>query len=160
MLRQAVTTDLENIFQIYMDPTVNPFMSWEVMSLEEFRPIYQTLLATNALYVYEVDHTTAAVIRLERRTHRLSHIAYIGGFGVGAHFQNRGLGSRIMKEAISKLHSEGVKRIELIVEADNPRAISLYEKTGFVREGTLRRFFKRESQSTFVDDYYYALFVD
>ena len=32
----------------------------------------------------------------------------------------------------------GFKRIELDVHADNPRAISLYERAGFVREGIVR----------------------
>ena len=92
--------------------------------------------------------------------HRTSHSAYIGGFGISPKFQNQGLGTKIMQVTIAKLKDEGVKRIELIVESDNPRAIRLYEKLGFEKEGTLRKFFKRVEQNTYVDDFYMAFLIE
>jgi RimJ/RimL family protein N-acetyltransferase len=160
LLRPAVAADFDRAFEIYMDPSVNPFMSWELMSRQEFKPIFDNLLASGNLYACEVESAVAAVIRLDRGTHRRSHVAYIGGFGVLSGFQNKGLGKRIMLAAIEKLAVEGFKRIELIVEGDNHRAIKFYENLGFQKEGTLRRFFKRASDSSYIDDYYMALLRD
>ena len=160
LLRSAVSDDFDRVYEIYMDPFVNPFMSWEVMTRQEFKPIFDGLLAGRNLYAYDVEGAPVAVIRLDRKTHRLSHVAYIGGFGILSAYQNMGLGKRIMHAAIEKLAGEGVKRIELIVEGDNPRAIKLYESLGFQKEGTLRRFFKRASDSSYIDDLYMARLLD
>ena len=56
-----------------------------------------------------------------------------------------GLARSIIETAISRLHSEGVMRIELMLEADNPRALSFYRKLGFQLEGTMRCAYKRAS---------------
>jgi putative acetyltransferase len=53
-------------------------------------------------------------------------------------FQNAGLGAALMTEAISLARARRVHRIELTVVADNHRAIRLYEKVGFQREGLKR----------------------
>ncbi len=53
-------------------------------------------------------------------------------------FQNVGLGTAMMREAI-KLAREGrLHRISLSVIADNARAIRVYEKVGFNQEGIRR----------------------
>ena len=43
-----------------------------------------------------------------------------------------------MRAAIEKARSRGLTRIELTVREHNSRAIALYEKIGFVREGLHR----------------------
>jgi RimJ/RimL family protein N-acetyltransferase len=53
-------------------------------------------------------------------------------------FQNAGLGAALMNEAIALAKARRVHRIELTVVADNHRAIKLYEKVGFQREGLKR----------------------
>lgn len=53
-------------------------------------------------------------------------------------FQNAGLGAALMKEGIALARARRVHRIELTVVADNHRAIRLYEKVGFQREGLKR----------------------
>ncbi len=42
--------------------------------------------------------------------------------------------------------SKVVKKISLRVRTDNHRAIQLYDRTGFVREGTIRRDFLLNGQ--------------
>lgn len=160
MMRPARPSDFEEVFAVYMDPAVNPFMSWDPMTVEAFQPIFHAILATGYLYAYELNDNLAAIIRIERYTHRRSHVAYIGGFGVSAKFQNQGLGSKILTETIETLREEGFKRIELIVESDNPRAIRLYEKLGFKIEGTHKGYFKRSGQDTYTDDYSMALIYE
>lgn len=53
-------------------------------------------------------------------------------------YQNLGLGAALMKESISSGRERGLHRIELTVVADNHRAVHLYEKVGFQREGVKR----------------------
>jgi RimJ/RimL family protein N-acetyltransferase len=53
-------------------------------------------------------------------------------------FQNAGLGAALMKEGIALARARRVHRVELTVVAENHRAIRLYEKVGFQREGLKR----------------------
>ena len=53
-------------------------------------------------------------------------------------FQNAGLGAAVMKYGLALARERKVHRVELTVVADNHRAITLYEKVGFKREGLKR----------------------
>ena len=53
-------------------------------------------------------------------------------------FQNVGLGTVMMKKAIELARERGLHRLGLSVVADNHRAIKVYEKVGFKREGVAR----------------------
>jgi RimJ/RimL family protein N-acetyltransferase len=52
--------------------------------------------------------------------------------------QNVGLGAALMREGIRIAKEQRMHRVELTVVADNHRAIKLYEKVGFQREGLKR----------------------
>jgi RimJ/RimL family protein N-acetyltransferase len=52
--------------------------------------------------------------------------------------QNVGLGAALMREGIRIARQQHMHRVELTVVADNHRAIKLYEKSGFQREGLKR----------------------
>jgi len=56
-------------------------------------------------------------------------------------FQNAGLGTVMMRKAIDLAKERGFHRLGLTVVADNKRAIKLYEKVGFKREGIARETF-------------------
>ena len=60
------------------------------------------------------------------------------GMGLLPEWRGRGLGQRLLEATLGQARRSGFKRIELDVHADNQRAIALYEKAGFVREGLLR----------------------
>jgi L-phenylalanine/L-methionine N-acetyltransferase len=53
-------------------------------------------------------------------------------------YQNIGLGTALIGEGIKTAKERRLHRVELTVVADNQRAIHLYEKTGFHREGLKR----------------------
>ena len=80
--------------------------------------------------------------------------AHVGGLGMFVHddYQNRGIGSQLM-EAVIDLGENwlNLMRLELTVYTDNPSAIHIYEKYGFVIEGTLRKYAFRAG--TYVDAY-------
>jgi RimJ/RimL family protein N-acetyltransferase len=74
-----------------------------------------------------------------RREHWPVH-AHCGTLGMGPlpDYRGKGLGRRLMQATLEAAHEEGFVRIELMAHADNQRAIALYEKLGFVREGVTR----------------------
>jgi len=53
-------------------------------------------------------------------------------------FQNIGLGTEMTKRAIGLAKKRGLHRIGLSVVGDNQRAIKVYEKVGFKKEGVAR----------------------
>jgi L-phenylalanine/L-methionine N-acetyltransferase len=58
--------------------------------------------------------------------------------------QGRGLGSALMSAMLDLADNWlGLRRLQLEVWADNARAIRLYEKFGFVIEGTGRQYARR-----------------
>ena len=60
------------------------------------------------------------------------------GMGIIPAYRGRGLGRRLIETTLHAARDAGIERVELSVHADNDRAIALYEKVGFVREGLAR----------------------
>ena len=60
------------------------------------------------------------------------------GMGLLPSYRGRGIGARLALAAIARAAEQGLDRIELEVYASNTRAIALYERLGFVREGVKR----------------------
>jgi RimJ/RimL family protein N-acetyltransferase len=69
-----------------------------------------------------------------------------------------GLGRRLMEAGIEAARRLGMERIELEVFASNTRAIALYERVGFVREGLKRRV--RKIDGRYDDDVLMAVVFD
>jgi putative acetyltransferase len=81
----------------------------------------------------------------------------VASMGMSVHddFQNRGIGSALMAAMVDLADNWlGLRRIELEVWTDNAPAVHLYEKFGFVIEGTARQYARRAG--AFVDAYYMA----
>ncbi|MGW8251608.1 MAG: N-acetyltransferase family protein [Anaerolineales bacterium] len=73
-------------------------------------------------------------------------------------WRDQGIGSQLMEYAIQWARESGVlKRLELLVFAENARAIHLYEKYGFVVEGRLRQAIYRHDR--YYDDLLMALLL-
>jgi RimJ/RimL family protein N-acetyltransferase len=66
--------------------------------------------------------------------------AHSGVFGMGLlpPFRGRGHGASLIQAALSEARRIGLVRFELTVHADNERAIALYKKVGFKKEGTMK----------------------
>jgi RimJ/RimL family protein N-acetyltransferase len=67
-------------------------------------------------------------------------VKHCGSLGMGllAPYRGRGIGEQLLQACVTKARAKGMTRVELQVRADNERAIRLYERAGFAREGTLR----------------------
>jgi ribosomal protein S18 acetylase RimI-like enzyme len=155
-LRKATLADLDKIYPIYMDKTVNPYMSFPIMSKEEFQSLFQTLLGE--LVLHEKNNEILALVVATKLPYRSSHVAYISKLAIHPHFQNQGLGSQLFAQLITDLKQKNITRLELKVESDNQNAIRFYKKLGFQIEGTLRGYFNREGE--IVDEHFMGLLLD
>ena len=91
-----------------------------------------------------IDGRVVGQLGFNRFEGRRSHA---GAFGMAVHddFVGRGVGTALMQALIDQADKWlGLKRLELTVFADNARAIALYERFGFEREGTLRAYAFRD----------------
>lgn len=71
---------------------------------------------------------------------RRSHVRSLS-MAVRSDWQGKGLGNALMRRLTDWADNwAGVLRIELTAHADNPRAIALYTRHGFVHEGHMRHY--------------------
>jgi len=148
MLRPAIPSDMQAVHAIYMHEQVIPYLGYDNMSLEEFRPVFEALVRSQSFYVWDAEGKVRGFCRASRHEGRASHAAYVGTFAVAADEQGSGLAEKI----IETLQADGVLRVELMLEADNPRARAFYEKLGFEHEGRLRAAYKRGNEDVYVDE--------
>lgn len=160
MLRPATLDDFDVIYSIYMEESVNPFLSFEAMPRDEFGPLFQGFMRTREVYVYEYEGQVAAAMNVTRGQWRMAHVATLGSIAVHADSHSEGVGSAFLSDMLAKLGSEGIKRVELTVDVDNPKAMSFYEGMGFQREGVLRAYIKRAGAEGYVDDVMMSLLLD
>ena len=160
MRRLATSQDLEAVFSIYMHEKVVPFLGYDPMPLDEFRPIYKELVESRSFFIYEAEGCVAGFYRATRYPGRVSHVACFGTLAVDPSLHGKGIAHAMVSDGIARLEAEGVKRIELYVESDNAPGLRFYEKLGFEREGTLRKFYKRAGEADYIDDHLLALLID
>ena len=94
-----------------------------------------------------IDGKVIGMIGLTRQDMpRRSHAGYIG-MAVHDAYAGRGAGSALMAACVDLADNWlQLKRLELGVYADNARAIALYERFGFEREGVYRAYAWRNGQ--------------
>jgi RimJ/RimL family protein N-acetyltransferase len=160
MRRLATPQDIDSVFALYMHEKVVPFLGYDPMPLEDFRAIYGELLGGGSFYVYEHEGRIAGFYRAVRYPGRVQHVACLGTLAVDPAFHGQGIARAMVTEAIDTLKAAGVKRIELFAESDNATALRFYDKLGFEREGTLRKFYKRAGDADYVDEYVMARLFD
>ena len=96
--------------------------------------------AVNWVLVAEVDGEAAGTAGLHptggpRRAH-----ARALGMSVFDAWQGRGVGQALMLRLLEEAEARKLVRLELEVFAPNTRAVALYEKHGFQREGLRRQY--------------------
>jgi len=152
MIRKATREDFDFIYESHMHPEVNRFSIYEIMSAAEFRPIFNELLERDTIYAFEEDNTLKGTFRLEPHQHRMAHIAALGGVVIHPSFSGKGCGQRMLDGIISLGKEKGFLRIELGVSTINTKAIHLYEKAGFKKEGELKKYIFLKTENLFLDD--------
>jgi putative acetyltransferase len=152
MIRKAKTEDFDFIYELFMHPQINPFMLYEQMDRNSFLPVFMELITKEVLYVFEDDSIPTGMCKLVPQQHRNTHVLYLGSVAVHPFFAGKGEGLKMIHEIIEYAGQNDFLRIELSVAAVNAKAIRLYEKAGFVKEGLLKNFTFLKSENKFLDE--------
>jgi L-phenylalanine/L-methionine N-acetyltransferase len=152
MHRKANNNDFDFVYYMFMHPQVNPHLLYEQMSEESFKPIFEKLIATDILYLFEENNETVGMFKLVPQTYRAAHVAYLGSFAIDPAFAGKGLGTKMLLTIIELAKQTGIKRIELSAGVQNTNAIALYKKCGFEEEGILRKLTHLKSEGKYIDE--------
>jgi L-phenylalanine/L-methionine N-acetyltransferase len=153
MHRKANSNDLQFIYDLYMHPQVNPHLLYEMMDIEEFKPIFDNLLANESKYIFMNENgTPVGMFKLFPLTYRASHVAYLGGLAIHPAYAGKGFGKKMMQEIIELANKEGFKRLELSAGTENLKAIELYKKVGFEVEGIMKKLAYLKREGRFLDE--------
>jgi putative acetyltransferase len=155
-IRGVEPSDVEAMHEILSCPGVianTMRLPWR--SLEQHREWFNLRKTEDHMLVAVIDGRVVGNLGLGGvGPARRSHVASMG-MSVHDDFQGRGVGTALMMAMVDLADNWlGLRRIELEVYTDNAPAIHLYEKFGFVIEGTARDFARRPGG--FVDAYYMA----
>jgi putative acetyltransferase len=123
-----------------------------MMEKDSFQPIFDELLEKNIIYIYEENSNAVGMFKLMQLEHRSSHAGYLGGLAIHPDFEGKGYGKKMMEEIFELGRQMNLLRIELTVDVINTRAIRLYEKAGFVKEGILKKYTWLKSENRFLDE--------
>lgn len=152
MLRPATNTDVEFIYEMYMHPQINTWLLYEPMNKKEFLPIFNELIEKNVLFVYEKNIASIGMCKLVPQQFRNSHIVYLGGVAIHPTYAGQGEGLAMLEQIKILARQNSFLRIELSVAEINEKAIRLYEKAGFVKEGVLKNFTYLKSENKFFNE--------
>jgi ribosomal protein S18 acetylase RimI-like enzyme len=150
--RLATRNDLAAVHAIYTHPQVVPFLGYDPMPLEDFEPIFAGLLASGAFFVTLRDDQVRGFHRVNRQKGRSRHVAILETLAVSPAEHGTGFALDMVNDALEVMAADGILRVELMVEADNPRGLAFYRKLGFEQEGRLKAAYKRSHQAEYVDE--------
>lgn len=103
--------------------------------------------------IEESHQGIVAACKVIKCARRLRHSAYIGSLAARHTELGKGLGRDFFGNVFSMLCVEGYSRLELLVAADNEKAISLFTSFGFVIEGTHKNCFSRSGTDQLFDEH-------
>ena len=157
LIRAAEPSDLEAIHEIFSCPgvTANTLqLPWTSLETRRERWFGPGRAGTHRLVAVVEGRVVGNLgLHIEPADRRRD----VGKFGMAVHddYQGRGVGSALLAAMVELADNWlGLRRIELEVWADNARAVHLYEKFGFVIEGTGRQYARRAGE--LVDAYFMA----
>lgn len=149
--RLATAADLAAVHAIYMHSEVVPYLGIDPAPLQEFEPVFTELL-DGKFYVVEKEGRVRGFYRATRYKGRARHVATLQTLAVDPAAKGSGFATAMVDEAIECMRADGILRVELLVEADNPRGVAFYRKLGFEIEGCLKKAYKRAGDVSYVDE--------
>ena len=139
-IRPAEASDAEQFIRIHASLTnIEYTMQMPHTSVRRWREILaNNPPSTHSLVAVHCGEVVGSAALIGMDSARFRHVATLG-IGVREDMQGSGAGDRLMG-ALMKLADEelGLVRIELDVSCHNTHAIRLYERHGFVKEGTMK----------------------
>lgn len=157
MLIKATETDFDFFYNLYMHPQVNPFLLYEIMDRELFKPIYDDLLQQKVLYKFNDGVIDTGMCKLILHKYRDGHKMYVGGLAISPAYAGKGYGVLLMQDIIVFAKEHNRSRVDLSVSTENEKAIALYKKCGFEIEGRLKNYSYLQNENRFVDEYMMSL---
>jgi L-phenylalanine/L-methionine N-acetyltransferase len=151
-IRKANLNDIDFTYGLYMNPGVNSFILYEQMDKITFEPIFSALVKEGVKYIFNVDGVDVGMFKLIPLTYRCDHIVYLGGLAIDPAQSGKGFGKIMLEAIIAHTKAQHFLRLELSVAAENLKAISLYEKAGFEKEGILKKYSHLKSEGRFMDE--------
>lgn len=153
-LRRAVLSDADYLAGLAAHDDVYPFLAaispWraEVLQSEIPRSLESPLeVGRFVLEVEEADDWRPAGAAAFEVANQRSRIASLHGVMVAPAHRGRGLGERAVRTlCVHLLETAGYHRVQLEVYGFNERGMKLFERAGFVREGTKRKAYWRRDQ--------------
>ena len=151
-IRAARVDDYRDIYEVLSCPNVvRNTLQMPHVSLDRRRQYLENLEPGHHILVAEVEGRVIGEIGLHQQRNRRRHVATLG-MVVHDDFQGKGVGTRLLQAALGLADNWlNLKRVELQVYTDNAAAIHIYEKSGFIIEGTHRAEAFREGE--YVDAY-------
>jgi len=142
-IRPSIEADLEPSWEMLQSLSKDSLQFIpDPLTREQVEEIHKNIDYTRMIpltgYVYTENGLTVvcnASIRFQRGIYR--HKARIGII-VCDEYQNRGLGQRVTSYMLDIARDCGLKKVELSAVSHNHRAIHIYQKMGFEREGFTR----------------------
>ncbi len=92
---------------------------------------------SGCMFVAEVDGQVAGTAGFHPYAAPSAHATGLG-MSIHAPYQGRGLAGPLLETVLSEAKKQGYQRMDLEVYADNDRALRLYRRFGFVKEGHKR----------------------
>jgi len=129
-------------------------------SLESTREFVRSILGAAGVLLLAVTPNDVVVGWCDIVRNPREGFRHVGRLGMGLlpDYRQRGLGRRLVAQAIRAARDAGIERVELEVFASNERAIAFYRASGFVTEGIKRR--ARKLDGLYDDNVFMALLVE
>lgn len=138
LIRASEPEDVPDLTEALNQPrAVWGTMQLPFTSIATRRERLKVTSASQTLLVAVIDGKVIGSLGLSRLEGRRSHV---GTFGMAVHdaYAGRGAGTALIAAAVEQADRWlNLRRLELTVWADNARAIALYERFGFEREGRM-----------------------
>lgn len=148
-LRLAEADDADDVYEMFKSPSVfSGTLQLPYPSREYWRKRITDTDSGSYHLVAVVDGRVIGMFDIHTFPNRprRRHAGLIG-IGVADDWQGKGVGAALMRAGIDLADNWlNLKRLELEVYSDNKAAIRLYERFGFVYEGTLRQHAYRDGE--------------
>ena len=163
-VREAIASDSARLAAFF--PTLYAETSFMLFEPDEFtvteeqqaRHIAEMSRSeSGVMFVCEMDSDLVGVVFGNRGVARRTRHSLYVVIGVLQAWVGRGVGRALLDALEAWARSRGLHRLELTVDVDNQRAIALYEKCGFEREGVKRH--SRRIQGRYADELYMAKLI-